>query len=326
MHQLRAATAWALHYGGVGALLRNQKGRRVTILCFHRIQDDVNHVWPSLPVNSFHHLLKYINKHYHVCLPGPQLYEAGKPKLIITFDDGYYDFVEYALPLLNKYRFPAIHHVVLHSVITGKPNWTYVLNMVVDDYMKSRRVLEIEEIKYKVRITVQNAARESLYLFHQFKKLVPDRRKQIMDRLAGTCIGDLYFPRMMNVTDLQQCQASGIAIGSHGYYHDILNEGLSVAELQCEILESRQRLEQLLGKAVDHFAFPNGEYTASALELCGAAGYKYLYTTRETCQEPPPPQSPYPWLMPRLLMPARSKAEMFLYVECFHHLFRFHDR
>ena len=42
---------------------------------------------------------------------------------MITFDDGYRDFVFYALPILKKYDLPCIHSVVYECVDQNSQIW-----------------------------------------------------------------------------------------------------------------------------------------------------------------------------------------------------------
>ncbi|MCS6917671.1 MAG: polysaccharide deacetylase family protein [Chitinophagales bacterium] len=325
-HSLRSAAAWILCRLGTTALLRKWRGNSITVLCLHRINEETHHVWPSMHVSVFRNLLDYIRRHYRVCSIGSELYEGSGPKMVLTFDDGYYDFIEYVLPLLHRYRLPAIHHVTADSVLSGRPNWTYLLNLIVDDFLKSKKTLEIEEIKYSGRIALSNAQRESLYLFHRLKRFPHSVIEQIIHRLMNQCTGDLYLPRMMQRDDLLDCCASGVQIGAHGFYHLVLHEDLPADQMHREILESKQQLEQVTGRPVTSFSFVNGEFIPSAIELCGAAGYSYLFTTEERFVGGQPVQAPYPWIFPRLLVPSSGAFEAYLYVEGFHSFVRSYGR
>jgi peptidoglycan/xylan/chitin deacetylase (PgdA/CDA1 family) len=87
-----------------------EPGERVVVLCYHSIH-------PSIPFRSatpelFSDHLAWLREHSE-CVPFSQLLTArqrvgdGLPLVSITFDDGYADNHEYALPLLAKHRIQA---------------------------------------------------------------------------------------------------------------------------------------------------------------------------------------------------------------------------
>ncbi|MCS6992151.1 MAG: polysaccharide deacetylase family protein [Chitinophagales bacterium] len=317
---LRPMVAGAFYRLGVATLLRLQRKNTITLLCFHRVNEEKNWVWPGWSWKRFEQLICILRKKYQVCALGPELCLGNGNKLVLTFDDGYYDFIEFVLPVLKKYRLPAVHHVTVDSVLTGLPNWTYMLNLVVDDHLKSKRRLEIEELKYSSFITPKNAERESLRIFHGLKKLPYTSIRHILERLMHRCVGDLYLPRMMRPNDLQECLSNGVAIGSHGYDHLVLHDQLPADALHREIVQSKQKLEQLTGTVVESFAFVNGEFFPQAIKQCREAGYQYLLTTLYGFARCSSPAKTLPELLPRLQVPPYSIAETLLYIEGFHQL------
>ena len=78
------------------------------------------------------------------------------------------------------------------------------------------------------------------------------------------------------ILDMDQ---AGMEIGSHGYRH-VSYPALSREEQQEEMVASREKLEDLLGKSVQGFAFPYGNYNEESLEALRYSGYSYACTTR----------------------------------------------
>lgn len=86
---------------------------------------------------------------------------------------------------------------------------------------------------------------------------------------------------MLSTEQLTDISNAGVLIGSHTCTHPKLNE-ISPDEkrLHDEIFNSKQQLEEQLGKAVDHFAYPFGLYDNKAIATIKQAGYKTACSTR----------------------------------------------
>ena len=83
---------------------------------------------------------------------------------------------------------------------------------------------------------------------------------------------------IMDAAELRQWLDGGMHFGSHTLTHPHLPQ-LETAEKRREIIESRSRLEALLGVAVEHFCYPYGEYDQACIAACRDAGYLSAVTT-----------------------------------------------
>lgn len=71
---------------------------------------------------------------------------------------------------------------------------------------------------------------------------------------------------------------AGIEIGSHTVTHPDMRK-LDAAALAWELTESRDRLEQITGRAVDTFCYPFGYHNRAACDAVARAGYRLGRTT-----------------------------------------------
>jgi peptidoglycan/xylan/chitin deacetylase (PgdA/CDA1 family) len=71
----------------------------------------------------------------------------------------------------------------------------------------------------------------------------------------------------------------GITIGSHTLSHPKLSRLAPEAQLH-ELRDSKAVLEDWLGKPVETFCYPFGDYAPSTVDLVGACGYRLAVTTR----------------------------------------------
>ena len=72
--------------------------------------------------------------------------------------------------------------------------------------------------------------------------------------------------------------SQGMKIGSHGWSHQSWR-GLSKAEAQRELVDSRKVLESLLGTEVHAAACPFGDYDRMVFKRVRSAGYTCAYTS-----------------------------------------------
>lgn len=91
-----------------------------------------------------------------------------------------------------------------------------------------------------------------------------------------------YYMTPQHVREISDC---GFEIGSHGKRH-VSETNLSPEELNSELVYSKNYLEDLIGKEVPLFAYPNGEHNERVAEAVYNAGYRGAffspkkYTTR----------------------------------------------
>lgn len=77
---------------------------------------------------------------------------------------------------------------------------------------------------------------------------------------------------MLGADDLRALADDGVDIGSHTMTHPQLDL-IPLSSARREIIESKDALEQLLGRPVTSFAYPHGHHTRAIRALAVAAGY-----------------------------------------------------
>lgn len=89
------------------------------------------------------------------------------------------------------------------------------------------------------------------------------------------------FPRRPILSDAaaRDLLAAGVAVGSHTRTHPRLPE-IEGEQIDDEIRGSKVSLEDRMGRAVDHFAYPYGRYDERARQAVQRAGYRTACSTR----------------------------------------------
>lgn len=81
-------------------------------------------------------------------------------------------------------------------------------------------------------------------------------------------------PKMLTKMQLSELSKEPLCtIGSHTLMHPHLTE-VGFETQKQEMLESKQILEQCLGKPVQHFAYPYGDYNQQLVQLAEECGYQ----------------------------------------------------
>ena len=248
---------------------------RIMILCYHRITETNGIMGPQCvsPRNFENHV-----RHFHsVCDVWPLVKISDflegrcKPKrdtVILTFDDGYMDNYEEALPILNRYGIPATFFVTTGPILTGRPHWIDVLASVLDriasGYDGSRFDMGAHmAVQFaRFRQSKQRRQREiGIEILDHLKSLKEDVRNQIVTTLYSryeisdrTTVTD--GRRMMSVEQILSLVAQGHEVGAHSVSHPMLAQ---LDEKRCreEIHNSINCLESI-GVPVSSFAYPFG--------------------------------------------------------------------
>lgn len=89
------------------------------------------------------------------------------------------------------------------------------------------------------------------------------------------------FPqrRMLSTAQLRGLSEGGIEVGSHTITHPWLSR-IPLERANEEIRESKKRLEDLLGRPIDYFAYPFGDYSQAVRQFVSDAGYSGACSTR----------------------------------------------
>lgn len=235
---------------------------------------------------------------------------TGKPLVALTFDDGYADVLEQALPLLQWYQVPATVFVVTGDAGRTREFWWDELERLLLSPGAFPRILYLKIGVTELCWDLDGAAvytpadcarfhdwninqppptsRHALYLelYRRLRPLAESARNAVLDELwrlrdAAPLMRPTH--RALLAGELCQLAASGLVdVGAHTVSHPLLRE-LSPVELEQEIGGSRRALEQILKRPVTAFAYPYGgrhDYNAAAVAAVREAGFTYACSTQ----------------------------------------------
>jgi len=234
----------------------------VVVLNLHQVSPISNPFWPPLKPEVFDELLGFLKQHFHVSLFGDlDASENSRPCAVLSFDDGYYNFVEYAMPIMDKHRLPANLNVIPHCVLTGEPPW----NIRLYDFLNSvprKLINEIRLAGFDGRLADDSADSKVRYglKISRFLKNRPRReRLELWSEVSVVMARASHLKtRMMNASEIRDA-ATVHEIGVHSYSHESME------------FEDEEFFEEDFQKCVGYFqeelrlplqiyAFPNGSY------------------------------------------------------------------
>jgi len=204
--------------------------------------------------------------------------------LCITFDDGYADSHDVALPILQRHGLNATFFIT-SGVIGGGAMW----NDVVIESLRSSTLqrldlghLGLDGVQALDLSSMQDRRRAVYQLLPALRHLEADRRTEAVQEIARRAAVRLPEGLMMSVAQLRALAAAGMGIGAHTVSHPILAR-MSPLGAKAEMRQGKADLEGWMDREVSMFAYPNGkpgddfglEHAAMAREL----GFKAALTT-----------------------------------------------
>src|SRR6476646_10390283 len=108
------------------------KKNKVSILLFHRVHPVRDVMWDPIAPARFEFILRFLKKNYTV-LPLLEILDTTphytkKPLAAVTFDDGYRDFIDYSVPIMDRLKIPSSMYVVTDCISNDKPTWTFEMD------------------------------------------------------------------------------------------------------------------------------------------------------------------------------------------------------
>lgn len=223
-------------------------------------------------------------------------FDSLPPKSIaVTFDDGYADNLYEAKPVLEKYQIPAT--IFICTGYAGKEFWWDELERLVMSSKSDVSTLHLQTGKNKFVWSQPKRSPETdleirrkfhLALYHFMLSCDVEGQKSTMELIrswSGVSSKEATFRAMTHDEILLLGESKLIELGSHTRHHPMLPQ-LSREGQKQEIVSGKMDLEELLGRQVEGFAYPNGKATEDAKHIIQDAGFTYACTSLHNVVRP----------------------------------------
>jgi peptidoglycan/xylan/chitin deacetylase (PgdA/CDA1 family) len=260
---------------------------RLIILIYHRVlaaPDSVLH--DEIDAATFEQHAALLRSEFNVLPLGEACARLARGSLparaaCITFDDGYSDNEQIALPILKRLGLPATFFVStgfsdggimfndgVIEAVRRAPTGTYDLSSLS---LGSHRLDDS---------TSRRAAIDGLIGQLMYRPV--GERRALVARLSAAMRSTLPADLMMRPAQIKRLHDEGMEIGGHTINHPILTT-IDEDHARAEIVGGKRRLEEITGAPVTLFAYPNGkpgrDYSLRDVGLVRDAGFVAAVST-----------------------------------------------
>jgi peptidoglycan/xylan/chitin deacetylase (PgdA/CDA1 family) len=240
----------------------------------------------------------------------------------VTLDDGYADNLTLAKPILERYGIPATVFLPSGAVGRGTDFWWDELEALVFGPHPLPRMLDMSVGEERIRLRTRDdggvqdrsgryrtwlvwrgaakTPRQRLYtrLWRVLVACPAAEQRAALDALAawvGIPTPPAAHPTLDAVGIRRLLDGGLVELGAHTVSHPFLPARPPAAQRE-EIEESRQRLEEAVGRRASAFSYPYGAHDETTVALVRDAGFERAVTTAFGAVTP----SSDPYRLPRL--------------------------
>lgn len=274
---------------------QNESKSDVIILLYHRITEIDNDLW-SLCVSpqNFKDHLSILKAHYNVIsltelIEQCNLGKISEKSVVITFDDGYRDNILNAKPIMDQFRVPFTVFLTTGNIENDEEFWWDALEKAVfsDNSKSGFLALDINDEHYEWNFDShgdrdnRSHLRNIYYeLWGLLQPLDSESRNIILKEIlewSGQNMKARSSHATFDTEDIHNLAKSNLVeVGAHTVSHPKLS-ALSRDEQLYEIKESKNYLENLLGRSVDYFSYPFGgtnDFDSVAMDVVKKNGFQ----------------------------------------------------
>lgn len=266
------------------------KHARLMVLTYHRVLERPDPLLPSEPdIERFAAHMAILATHCSV-LPLPEaaqrLREGTLPPaaVCITFDDGYRNNLDVAVPALQRHGLPATVFVMQNAIEVGIM-WN---DLVIEAVRRAPATMDLSTVGLG-NVALPPLAERAPYVSRVLEAL---KYRPLHERWSGAL--ELYRriaaaapPRLMlDEGELRRLAEAGIDVGGHTVNHPILAK-LPEDEARREIADGADWLARVVGRRPVSFAYPNGrpgrDFNTSHMRIACEAGFELAVSTEWSC-------------------------------------------
>lgn len=289
-----AARNFLFRFGLLDVFHRLSHREVLTVVMFHRVlpqQSAINlcaHPSYTVTPEFLADCLRFIKKHYNpVSVQDVVSSHRGiKPlppwPLLVTFDDGWRDNLEWAQPVLQDC--PWAIFVASDAVLENGAWWQEVLLWSLRTGLCTYFEL-MEKGRPQSAPDLDDKLPEELQLLVLYSQLPGDRRHEALEPLYRAFRRLCHSNLILSVEELRTMERSGVCIGAHGASHLPLT---ILPDARADMKRAREHLLSISSSAHPlTMSFPHGRWNSQLVTDARELGYQLLFTSDPTLNRCP---------------------------------------
>jgi len=264
------------YFSGLAWVFRQLHGGKVPILAYHSITSS-RHAKPScldlagMTVTrlEFRKQMEYLATHYNtITLEELVEWHSGNKELppnpcIITFDDGYVDVYENAIPILEELGLKATLFVIGRSLTSPEGPWLHKMYSILDSVSPSLCAAAFEKADPDFSCNGEpDKAQLRNWTIGYLEKKDQATRLKFLEAVRAELSPEFKYTnfQFINLEQLEDIRARGFEIGCHSTNHEVLAR-MTDRELTEDILECKKTISSVTNSWTC-FCYPFGHRAA----------------------------------------------------------------
>jgi peptidoglycan/xylan/chitin deacetylase (PgdA/CDA1 family) len=267
---IHGAICFFVYFSGLYHLISFLKRRKPVILMYHSVNHQYcPYVYPDniVSVETFERQIDYLSREKNL-ISLLDLVELVKNRIalppntvVITFDDGYYDFYSTAYPILKRYGLPCTLFLVTNLLCEDGAKWEDTLTRMINSVTSGVISLRLNGREKTWVLTTYRKRRECIVELVGALQNSGDERSRVLLEVKRQLTSGNMKPKsvMMKWKEvLELAEDNQLSFGCHSHTHSNLGD-LSTDHAKWEIDTSKEKIEQKLNQQCRLFCYPFGK-------------------------------------------------------------------
>jgi peptidoglycan/xylan/chitin deacetylase (PgdA/CDA1 family) len=262
------------------------------VLMYHGVPLRRTH---GVDAKVFEQHLEFLQQHFEIVRPElarQSPLRKGKPRLAITFDDGFQNQAEVVAPILRRRQIPAAFFVSSRHCTAGKYLWFSYLQGLEDRFRGNGfyALGEFVDMSPARRHASMSHLRRALVDMephpHAMYRMIDDELPRLEDFVDSGELADQFAG--MTAEQVGELASEPLfSVGIHTVDHPFLTKCAPGERLQ-QICDNKKWIEAISNRRTTSVAYPAGLYNAEIIDTCRSlrldVGFAIVPTLNADCQ------------------------------------------